>query len=222
MKRSDEAFATGFDHLRGFVAARGHARVPIRYRIPDGYPLGHWVSWQRHRARTGAMTPEQSVDLMRLGFQLDGRRARLDAALAFARQWAQHEGSLAGLGYDVRTGEIPVRATLLDALRWHRLTFAEQHFVTGAGLRYRSRDAAWHSQLAQLEAFYAAYGRPPRLRKREPLASWRHEQFSALRHGRLSPERASALTDLENRLDSGLGMCPMPVPKPVPAGAPSL
>jgi superfamily II DNA or RNA helicase len=41
------AFQRGLDALDAYIAANGHAAVPISYVTPDGYRLGNWISSKR-------------------------------------------------------------------------------------------------------------------------------------------------------------------------------
>ena len=46
----------GFGRLVEYVERHGHARVPQPYTV-DGYRLGAWVAWQRHKNRDGSLEP---------------------------------------------------------------------------------------------------------------------------------------------------------------------
>jgi len=41
------AFQRGLDALDAYIAAHGHAAVPVTYVTPDGYRLGNWISSKR-------------------------------------------------------------------------------------------------------------------------------------------------------------------------------
>jgi len=47
--KAQAAFQRGLDYLDAYIAAHGHARVPVPYIAPDGYPLGKWLARQRQR-----------------------------------------------------------------------------------------------------------------------------------------------------------------------------
>ncbi|MDX5962673.1 helicase associated domain-containing protein [Rhodococcus opacus] len=59
----------GLDHLRAYVAAKGHADVPRRHVTEDGFPLGMWVQSRRKELRAGNLTdPDRLGALLELGF----------------------------------------------------------------------------------------------------------------------------------------------------------
>lgn len=57
----DEKWELGFRHLVEFADGEGHCQIPQKFRIPDGFPLGQWVS--RQRAAQDAMPVEQKEKL---------------------------------------------------------------------------------------------------------------------------------------------------------------
>jgi Helicase associated domain len=52
----------GYEHLKEYVTQHGHCRVPLRYKSPDGYPLG--VGDRRELQNTlSAMEKQQLTSL---------------------------------------------------------------------------------------------------------------------------------------------------------------
>ena len=86
---------------RGLAAARRyhhthhHLDVPQTYEDPTGYPLGRWLSWQRHLHTTGALDAARTAALERLGIIWDPRQQAFDRGLAHAAAYAACHGHLA-------------------------------------------------------------------------------------------------------------------------------
>lgn len=57
------AFEQGLAYLRSFAAENGHVRVPLGYRMADGFNLGSWVNNRRTEYRAGKLRPERAAKL---------------------------------------------------------------------------------------------------------------------------------------------------------------
>ncbi|MEU4953075.1 helicase associated domain-containing protein [Streptomyces lavendulae] len=95
--------AEGQDWRRGIEAAfryrerEGHPQVP--YEHTEGpYPLGRWLSDQRHTCRTATMTGERAAELEELGVVWDTADHAFDQSLAAARAYHRLHGTLAAPG----------------------------------------------------------------------------------------------------------------------------
>ncbi|AJP00196.1 helicase [Streptomyces cyaneogriseus subsp. noncyanogenus] len=86
---------------RGLKAARRyhhthhHLDVPQTYEDTTGYPLGRWLTWQRHLHTTGALDPARTQALERLGVIWDPRQQAFERGLAHAAAYAARNGHLA-------------------------------------------------------------------------------------------------------------------------------
>jgi hypothetical protein len=86
---------------RGLAAARRyhhshhHLDVPQTYEDPTGYPLGRWLTWQRHLRTKGTLDAVRVQALERLGIIWDPRQQAFDRALAHAAAYAACHGHLA-------------------------------------------------------------------------------------------------------------------------------
>src|SRR3954454_12209574 len=56
VQRIGSGWAYGLGVLEAFVARKGNARVPSKFRTDDGYPLGTWVENRRRERRDGRLT----------------------------------------------------------------------------------------------------------------------------------------------------------------------
>ncbi|MEV5427599.1 DEAD/DEAH box helicase [Streptomyces sp. DH1] len=86
---------------RGLKAARRYHRthhhldVPQTHEDTTGYPLGRWLTWQRHLHTTGALDPARTQALEHLGIIWDPRQQAFERGLAHAAAYAAHNGHLA-------------------------------------------------------------------------------------------------------------------------------
>ncbi|MEI5011681.1 Helicase associated domain protein [Streptomyces sp. PmtA] len=86
---------------RGLTAARRYHRThhhldaPRTYEDDTGYPLGRWLTWQRHLHTTGALDAARTTALERLNIIWDPRQHAFERGLAHASAYAQQHGHLA-------------------------------------------------------------------------------------------------------------------------------
>ncbi|NEB04128.1 DEAD/DEAH box helicase [Streptomyces sp. SID13726] len=86
---------------RGLAAARRfrhthhHLDVPQTYEDPTGYPLGRWLTWQRHLHTKSTLDAVRVQALERLGIIWDPRQQAFDRALAHAAAYAARHHHLA-------------------------------------------------------------------------------------------------------------------------------
>ncbi|MBW8738504.1 MAG: Helicase associated domain protein [Streptomyces turgidiscabies] len=95
---------------RGLKAARSYHRthhhldVPQTYEDTTGYPLGRWLSWQRHLYSLGTLDPARGQALERLGVIWDPRQKAFERGLAHAALYAARHGHLAAPSGHVHDG----------------------------------------------------------------------------------------------------------------------
>ncbi|WP_406730016.1 Helicase associated domain protein [Streptomyces sp. NBC_01794] len=95
---------------RGLAAARRyrhthhHLDVPQTYEDPTGYPLGRWLTWQRHLHTKGTLDAVRVHALERLGIIWDPRQQAFDRALAHAAAYAARHGHLAAPVDEIHDG----------------------------------------------------------------------------------------------------------------------
>ncbi|MGQ4375000.1 Helicase associated domain protein [Streptomyces sp. SAS_267] len=86
---------------RGLAAARHYHRdhrhldIPQTYEDATGYPLGRWLTWQRHLHTTGALDEARTRALERLGIIWDPRKQAFDRGLDHATAYSARYGHLA-------------------------------------------------------------------------------------------------------------------------------
>ncbi|MGC5007811.1 Helicase associated domain protein [Streptomyces sp. DT203] len=95
---------------RGLAASRSyhhthhHLDVPQTYEDPTGYPLGRWLTWQRHLHAKGTLDAVRVHALERLGIIWDPRQQAFDRALAHAAAYVARHGHLAAPVEEVHDG----------------------------------------------------------------------------------------------------------------------
>ncbi|MEU6527302.1 Helicase associated domain protein [Streptomyces sp. NPDC046924] len=95
---------------RGLAAARSyrnthhHLDVPQAYEDPTGYPLGRWLTWQRHLHTKNTLDTVRVHALERLGIIWDPRQQAFERALAHAAAYAARHGHLAAPVEEVHDG----------------------------------------------------------------------------------------------------------------------
>ncbi|MEU9523243.1 Helicase associated domain protein [Streptomyces sp. NPDC048224] len=85
----------GLNAARRYHRTHHHLDVPQTYEDSTGYPLGRWLTWQRHLHIAGTLDPARTQALERLGVIWDPRQQAFDRGLAHATAYAAHHGHLA-------------------------------------------------------------------------------------------------------------------------------
>ncbi|MFF7205324.1 Helicase associated domain protein [Streptomyces sp. NPDC008141] len=201
---------------RGLAAARRYHRThhhldaPQAHEDEAGYPLGRWLTWQRHLHTTGALDTARTTALERLGIIWNPQQNAFDRGLTHATAYAAVHGHLAAPvdhthdGFPLgrwlatqrkRSDELaPARAQGLQDLDpyWNPPWPLTWHRAYHAARRHR---AAGH-KLTDVPRDYVTDGRR--------LGEWLHSQ-------RLHPER---LNPTQQSLLAGLGLIRSITPPP--------
>ncbi|MEU2772479.1 Helicase associated domain protein [Streptomyces sp. NPDC007162] len=85
----------GLAAARRYHHTRHHLDVPQTYEDTTGYPLGRWLTWQRHLHTTGTLDAARTQALERLGIIWDPRQQAFERGLAHAAAYAARHGHLA-------------------------------------------------------------------------------------------------------------------------------
>lgn len=85
----EENWTNRFNQLKGFIAARGHARVPV-----EDPELGVWVVVQRHRMRAGRLAAAKVEKLRSVGFIENVADQRFEERFHELLEYALQTGSL--------------------------------------------------------------------------------------------------------------------------------
>jgi len=186
------AWRRGYASLRRYRAAEGHCRVPARWIAPDGYPLGHWVAWQRQRERHGWLRPDQRRRLDHLGFDWRPRDRWRRAAVDAATRAAEADP----LGWTLTFDPALVRA-LRAARHGGRLTLGQKLALDAIGFAWSDSDAHFARGITALRGYRAAGGAFPVGRTVVwdgfRLGEWVRRQREKAESGRLPDARWEAL-----------------------------
>lgn len=80
-----------FSYLQAYVQQYGHARVPLRYKIANGFGLGAWVRKQRSRQKQ--LTKEYILRLESIqGWVWDANKFKWEQAFLYLSQYVQEHG----------------------------------------------------------------------------------------------------------------------------------
>ena len=212
---SNEKWVSYFARLEAFHQRYGHVDVPTVWAQDPA--LGHWVSNQRTRHRTGRLESDRTDRLEKLGFRwairLPNRSlpvARqapfINAGLIWERRLAEWLQFKAQQGHDRIPRRLPQwrslhvwisnqrQAYIKGQLPLHRRQQLEAH-----GFRWEAHYSNWDLWLEKLRAFQRQHGHcrvsvyDPELRR---LANWVREQRVKQKEGRLYPERQQQLDAL--------------------------
>jgi superfamily II DNA or RNA helicase len=85
----------GLNAARRYHRTHHHLDVSQTYEDTTGYPLGRWLTWQRHLHTTGTLDAARTQALERLGIIWDPRQQAFERGLAHAAAHAARHGHLA-------------------------------------------------------------------------------------------------------------------------------
>ncbi|WP_119581022.1 DEAD/DEAH box helicase [Streptomyces europaeiscabiei] len=95
---------SGLKAARRYHRTHHHLDVPQTYEDPSGYPLGRWLTWQRHLHTTGTLDPARGQALERLAIIWNPRQQAFERGLAHATAYAASHGHLAAPVDEIHDG----------------------------------------------------------------------------------------------------------------------
>ncbi|MBF6989408.1 DEAD/DEAH box helicase [Cupriavidus sp. IK-TO18] len=205
----NDAFEKGFRAAASWAEEHGHCNAPQRTVLPNGYPLGAWISSLRLAQAKGTLPVERQLRLDGIGMQWNYRDSQWEEGFAAAKAWASVHGDCNApkhstwprdgskgykLGNWIGTQRKLYGRGELDAAKVKRLE--------GIGMRWDVRkerhDAAWLKALDRLHAYQRAHRGllPPMAFSSDDgfaLGMWLHVQRDRWRKGTLEKNRVEPL-----------------------------
>ncbi|WP_149182407.1 DEAD/DEAH box helicase [Streptomyces sp. TRM49041] len=180
---------------RGLAAARRfrhthrHLDVPQNYEDPTGYPLGCWLTWQRHLHTKDTLDAVRVHALERLGIIWDPRQQAFDRALAHAAAYAARHGHLAAPVDEIHDGFPLGRWLATQRTRAETLTGQRATALTAL-------DRWWNPPwpITWQRAYHAARQSRAAYETASEAESWLESQRARSDH--LHPEQKSLLAEL--------------------------
>ncbi|WP_416972230.1 Helicase associated domain protein [Streptomyces sp. 4F14] len=187
---------------RGLKAARHYHRthhhldVPQAYEDTTNYPLGRWLTWQRHLHTTGVLDPARTQALERLDIIWDPRRQAFDRGLAHATAYAARHGHLAAPVDEIHDGFPLGRWLATQRTRAHHLTSQRTAALTALD---RWWNPPWPTTWQR--AYHAARLELEQTENAARAGEWLKAQH--IQTSRLHPEQHKLLKELgSGRLDT--------------------
>ncbi|MHB1523759.1 MAG: DEAD/DEAH box helicase [Candidatus Dormibacteria bacterium] len=199
----DERWAEGLALLQRFKDREGHARVPdLHYE--RGFPLGHWVRFQRQRYDRGELSPVRQAGLESIeGWIWDDSAERWDRAYALLEAFVAREGHALVPQGIVRDGVRLGAWVSNQRMFFHkgRLPPDRVHQLEAlAGWSWDAVDAQWEANFTALRAFAARTGNVdvPKswIENGARIGWWIGTQRQAFKRGSLDQARATLLEGL--------------------------
>ncbi|MGW0954780.1 Helicase associated domain protein [Streptomyces sp. NPDC001212] len=180
----------GLNAARRYHHTHHHLDVPQTWEDTTGYPLGRWLSWQRHLYTTKALDEARTHALERLGIIWDPRQQAFDRGLAHATAYAAQQGHLA-VPVDHIHDDFPLgRWLATQRTRVNHLTAERTVALTAL-------DRWWNPSwpITWQRAYHAACRGLEQPQTTPQAEEWLQAQHA--RAERLHPEQRRLLTELE-------------------------
>ena len=186
----------GFSYLKAYKEREGHCYVPAKYKTPDGYRLGPWVSVQR--LSQDKLTSERKARLDALGFDWNPHDTAWEEGFNYLNAYKEREGHCRVPQRQKEHGFplgqwVSVQRATKDALSAER-----RQRLGELGFVWATREADWEEGFSYLKAYKEREGhcRPPvsHVENSFRLGTWVDTQRQ--RKARMSQERIQRLDEL--------------------------
>ncbi|MFD0008939.1 Helicase associated domain protein [Streptomyces sp. NPDC127178] len=183
----------GLNAARRYHRTHHHLDVPQTYEDTTGYPLGRWLTWQRHLHTTGALDAARANALERLGIIWDPHQQAFDRGLAHAAAHVARLGHLA-VPVDEMQDDFPL-GRWLATQRTRAATLSAERTAALAAL-----DRWWNPPwpITWQRAYHTARRQNERETAGSPVGEWLMAQRE--RADDLHPEQRRLLKDVGLKL----------------------
>lgn len=90
----EAAWTKGFENLKSYKEAFGHANPPSGYLYPDDFRLGQWAQVQRVGLKQGTLSPEKQQMLFNLGFNFEPKNTQRQELLKQLQDYFDEYGTV--------------------------------------------------------------------------------------------------------------------------------
>jgi superfamily II DNA or RNA helicase len=147
----------GFSYLKAYKDREGHCSVPARYKTPDGYNLGNWVSVQR--LSQDKLTIERKARLDVLGLDWNPHDTAWEEGFSYLKAYQEREGHCRvpkeQKEHGFRLGQwVGVQRTDEKNLSEER-----RQRLNELGFVWNTREADWEEGFSYLKAYKEREGR---------------------------------------------------------------
>ena len=157
------SWETMFAFARQYYEANGNLEVPKKYKTPQGYGLGNWISVQR-RVRAGYvcgnLTAERIAMLDGIGMVWENvRDLKFERGYAEAKRYFQERGGL-DVPAQYKTESGFALGGWLSYLKAHRHTLSEEKIarLNAIGMVWDANLSRWHSNFEEVKAYFEEHG----------------------------------------------------------------
>lgn len=160
-----------FERARAYYEANGNLNVPRKYKTPEGYSLGEWLTTQRKVYKGmafGILTERQKKKLDSLGMRWESGYLRWENYYQAAKRYYEKHGNLAmssryvtedGIYLGKWISNIRSSCSSRETLYNIRLTDEQREKLSEIGMIWDSKkDYLWEEKFAQAQIYYNENG----------------------------------------------------------------
>ena len=157
------SWETMYAFARQYYAANGNLEVPKKYKTPQGYGLGNWISVQR-KVRVGyiygKLTAERIAMLDSIGMVWENvRDLKFERNYALAKAYFEEHGNL-NVPVDYKTQSGFALGKWLVYLNSHRESLAEERVqkLNDIGMVWNKNLSRWYENYGRAKKYFEEHG----------------------------------------------------------------